>query len=319
MTEARPSRIDVHHHVLPDFYREALERIGQADSGGAQLPPWDETGALALLDATGIRTAMVSISSPGVYFGDLAFARDLARRCNDFLADLVRRRPGRYRALAILPLPDVDAALAEVAYALDTLNLSGVILQASYGAQYLGDPQFEPLLAELNRRRAVALLHPTTPPGSDVAQLAVPPFMVEFVFDTTRALANLIVNGSFERHPDLRWIVAHAGGAAPYLVGRFERGGQLMPKLTEQAPQGARAYLQKLHYDTAISTGPEPMGVLRGLVPAGQILYGSDYPYMPRELIEAGQRELDGPNLFDAEALSEVQHAAARRLFPDLP
>lgn len=320
MTEpAQPARIDVHHHVLPAFYREALERIGQADSGGAQLPKWDETGALALLDATQIRTAVVSVSSPGVYFGDVAFARDLARRCNTFMAELVQRHPQRYRALAILPLPDVGAALEELNHALDTLGLNGVILQASYGPQYLGDPAFEPLMTELNRRGTVAFLHPTTPPGSDVPQLAVPGFMVEFVFDTTRALANLIVSGTFERHPAIRWIVAHAGGAAPYLTGRFERGGELMPKLREQAPQGARAYLSRLHYDTAISTGPEPLGVLSGLVGPGQILYGSDYPYLPPELIQAGQRELAASPLLDAAAQAELTGGAAHRLFPDLP
>ena len=256
-------RIDVHHHILPPVYVDALKSIGADKSGGAELPAWTKEDALAMMDRQGIATAVTSISSPGVYFGDIAFARDLAHRCNEYSAELVRDNPRRFGALALLPLPDADAALEELAYALDTLRLDGVILQASVGDQYLGDTAFDPVFDELNRRKATVLLHPTTPPGSDVPKLDLPSFLVEFIFDTTRAVANLIVSGTLERCPDIALIVSHAGGAAPYLAGRFDTGEHLMPKLKERAPKGALSYLECLYYDTALSATPTPCIVCR--------------------------------------------------------
>jgi predicted TIM-barrel fold metal-dependent hydrolase len=168
-------------------------------------------------------------------------ARDLARRCNESSAELVREYPQRFDVLALLPLPDVDAALHEIEYALDTLRLDGVILQASIGNQYLGASAFEPIFTELNCCQTVVLLHPTTPPGSDVPELNLPPFLVEFVFDTTRAIVNLIYSGTLERYPDFRLILAHGGGTVPYLAGRLAMATDLMPQMHEKAPQGAIA------------------------------------------------------------------------------
>ncbi|GAA6618823.1 amidohydrolase family protein [Scytonema sp. NUACC26] len=309
-------RIDVHHHILPSLYTNALDRIGQSRSGGADLPPWSQKAALALMDRQGIATAIASISSPGVYFGDAAFARELARQCNEFSAELVREYPQRFGALAILPLPDVDATLQELEYALDTLKLDGVILLASYGDRYLGDPAFDPVFAELNRRHCVILLHPTTPPGSNVPKLDLPSFLVEFVIDTTRALANLIYTGTLERYSNLSIIVSHAGGTVPYIAGRLAVAAELMPHLQEKAPQGAITYLKRLYYDTAISTTPYAMRSLTTLVEPSQILFGTDYPYLPENLIANEVNDLVTNCDLSAEALEAIEHQNARRLFP---
>lgn len=311
-------RVDTHHHILPDVYRNALESVGQANSGGSPLPPWNVADALALMDRQGIEIAITSISAPGVYFGDVSFARDLARRCNDFSAELVRTHPKRFGALGLLPLPDVDAALREIEYVFDTLGLNGVILQASVGNQYVGDEAWDTVMAELNRRRAVVLLHPTTPPGSDVPALDLPPFVAEFSFDTTRAVANLIYSGTLERYPDIRIIAAHAGGAAPFLRGRFEMAETLLPQLKEAAPQGAAAYLKRLYYDTAIAAKPEVFHALRSVADGERILFGSDYPYLPEALIADGIRGVGEQDAFVGAATEAVERANALALFPYL-
>ncbi len=316
MSEA-PYRIDVHHHILPPEYVQALDKIGQSKSGGAELPAWSKEAAIALMDRQGIATAITSVSSP-IYFGDLAFTRDLARRCNEISGDLVRDYPQRFGALAILPLPDVDAALREIEYALNTLKLDGVILLASVGDQYLGNPAFEQVFAELNRRQAVILLHPTIPPGSDVPQLNLPGFLVEFVFDTTRAIANLIYSGTLERYPNFSMIVAHAGGAVPYLAGRFAIAPEIMPHLQEKAPQGAMTYLKRLYYDTAISATPYALRSLQALVEPTQILFGTDYPYLSEDLIAGEVKGLVMDNDFDAPTRHLIERENALRLFPRL-
>ena len=311
-----PTLIDAHHHILPPVYVNALEQLGQSLSGGAELPPWSKEAALAMMDQQGIATAIASISSPGIYFGDQPFTNDLARRCNETLADLAREHPKRFGALAILPLPDVDAALQELDYALDTLHLDGVILLANVGDRYLGDPAFEALFAELNRRQTVVLLHPTMPVGSDVANLGLPGFMVEFVFDTSRAIANLIYSGTLERYPDISIIAAHAGGTVPYLAGRLAIAPKIMPSLQEKAPQGAIAYLKRLYYDTAISATPYALRSLQALVDPSQILFGSDYPYLSDELVANEVQAISTLDTLEAQSRAAIQRENALRLFP---
>ena len=310
-----PFRLDVHHHILPPVYVQTLKRLGQDKSGGAPIPDWSAEQAIALMNSVGIEKAFASISSPGIYFGDQALTTELARQCNEFSARLVGQHPDRYNALGILPLPDASAALTELTYLMDTLALPGVILQASVGEQYQGDPAWEAVYAELDRRGAVVLLHPTTPPGSDVPRLNLPPFLVEFMIDTTRAIANLIYEGVLERYPNIRWIVAHAGGTAPYLVERFEMGETIMPHLREKAPKGARTYLRQLHYDTTTAANPTVFGALRTVADTDKILFGSDYPYMQEPLIRRTQQGLTTYDGFDERTKQAINRDNALRLF----
>ena len=280
-------RVDLHHHVLPPDYVRALERVGADRSGGAPLPPWSVERALAVLDGQEIDAAVLSVSEPGVFLGDLALARDLARRCNDELARLAAERPERFAALAVLPLPDVDASLREIERAMDGLGLSGVTLLANVGGRYLGHPDFDPVLAELNRRGAVVFVHPSTPPGADRVEPPLPAFLLDFVFDTTRAAVHLILSGTLRRCPDIRFVLAHAGGAVPYLAWRLEQAGQRLPAMRENAPDGAVAALRRFRYDTALSASPYALRSLRALVSASRILFGSDWPYVPEDGVGA--------------------------------
>ena len=155
--------VDIHHHVLPDFFWQATNE-GDNPVGGIAPPPWSRASALSFLDDASIDVAVTSVSTPGVHTGDDAAARVLARRCNELAAELIRDRPDRFGGFACLPLPDLDGALAELAYALDDLRLDGVVLFSNARGRYLGDPRFTPLFDELQQRAALVFVHPNPSP-----------------------------------------------------------------------------------------------------------------------------------------------------------
>jgi 6-methylsalicylate decarboxylase len=305
-------RIDVHHHILPPDYVSALASAGITASGGRQLPAWDVQSMLELMDRHAIATAITSISEPGIYFGTPAFARDLARLCNEFSAQLIHEYPQRFGAFAILPLPDIDAALRELEYAMGILHLDGVVLLSNFEGRYPGDPAFEELFTELNRRNAIVFLHPTVPAINTGLKLDLPPFLVEFVFDTTRAVTNLIYSGTLERFPDIRFILAHAGGTVPYLAYRIALGQVMLPG----APQGVLTYLKQLYYDTALSANPYALCSLQELVDASHILFGSDYPFAPEIVTSFTVKGIQNYDGFDEQARKAIERDSALALFP---
>ena len=313
-----PYRIDVHHHILPAEYVSTLARIGITGGGGIPFPSWSADAALGLLDRYGIEAAVTSISSPGVHFGDAAAARDLARRCNEISARLVSDHPTRFGAFATLPLPDVDGALRELEYALDTLHLDGVVLLASQqDGRVLGDPAFDALFAELDRRRAVVFVHPTIPKSSEAIPIDVPGFAAEFTFDTSRAILNLIWSGTAERCPNLRLIFSHAGGTAPFLAWRWSLL-DFLPGTHERAPRGILHYLRSFFYDTALSANPHALRSLCELVPATQILFGTDFPFAPEPVTQFSVEGIAGYDGFDAAARAAVERDNALALLPRL-
>jgi len=312
MTE--PGHIDVHHHFVPSFYWEAARRAGVTMSGGAPMPDWRPEDTLAMLDERGVAAALLSVVPPGVYFGDQAQASVLARRCNEFAAGLVGDHPDRLGAFAVLPLPDVDAALTEVGYALDVLGLDGVGLYSNVAGRYLGDPRFEPLFAELDRRGAVVYLHPAEPPCDPAPGLSLPPWFGEFVFDTTRALTNMVLRGTLERNARFTLIVAHAGGTAPYIVNRMTNAWRDMPEARLAAPEEPLAYLRRLYYDTASCGAGHSLRLLRDLVGADRLLVGSDFPFVPAHAVSVLRTRLEDPHFLGVPA--EFLRASALRVFP---
>jgi len=313
-----PHRTDVHHHILPQEYVTALAGVGVTNVGRVAFPKWSIETTLAMMDRQGIATALTSFSAPGVYFGDLAFARTLARRCNEISARLVSDHPHRFGAFAVVPLPDVDAALREVEYALDTLKFDGIVLLASIGDQYQGDPEFDTFYAELNRRKAVVFIHPNVPPGYTVPKLTLPAPLVDFIFDTTRAVTNLIYSGTLERYPDISFILSHAGGAVPYLAWRIALFSNMQPGLADKAPQGVITYLKRLYYDTALSAVPYALRSLQELVDPSHILFGSDYPFAPEPITIASIKGLNEYDGFDTQTRVAIERDNALTLFPRL-
>lgn len=325
------ARIDVHSHYLPDFYREALAAAGHTRPDGMPaIPSWSEEAALATMDRLGIRTAVVSISSPGVHFGDDAAARALARRVNEEGARLKAAHPGRFGFFASTPLPDVEGALAEVRHAFDVLHADGVVLESNFHGVYLGDERLAPLYAELDRRAAVVFLHPTSPacpchpvgtPGctepKDMA-LGYPRPMLEFIFETTRTVTQMILSGTLARYPNLRVIVPHAGAALPILGNRIELLTGLAAKSSGAPPVDVRTALRRLHYDLAGAPVPEQLGALLQVADPGRIFYGSDWPFTPVEVCEELASQLEATTLLEGPLRESVMRGNAALVFPAL-
>lgn len=318
-------RIDVHAHYIPAAYREALVAAGLEPPDGwagyqAASPAWDLEMALGVMDRLGVATAMLSISTPGVSFGDAASTRRLARTVNEVAAEAMRDHPARFGGFASLPLPDVDAALAEIEYALDTLGLDGVVLLTNYrnGEVYLGDARLAPVFDELNRRSAVAFLHPTSPVCADHVSLGYPRPMIEFPFETTRVVTQLILSNTLERCPNIRLIVPHAGGTLPFLADRITSISARFPGAERRDSGGTMAYLRRLYYDVALSTTPGPLASLLQLVDSTRILYGTDWPWSPESRAQVLTDAFDQSPLLQPDDRDRICRQNALALFPRL-
>jgi predicted TIM-barrel fold metal-dependent hydrolase len=310
--------VDIHHHLIPDFYRRATEHDGQS-VGGVLPAAWSQVSALSFMDDAGIDVAIASISAPGVHLGDDAQARALACRCNDFLAEMVRSRPDRFGGFAILPLPDVDGALEELARALDQLGLDGVVLLTNALGHYLGDRLYRPLFDELQRRATLVFIHPTLSPDPSAHGLGIPDSLLDFPVDTSRAVAQMHYSGTFARTPDVKYVLSHAGGTVPFLAKRFAIIDEMGVVPDEDGTRGTAAdTFRRLYFDTALSWSDPTLHTLREVVGLDHVLYGSDYPYLRRDIAVRGRAELDASReLSDAERAT-VLHGAAIGLLPRL-
>jgi predicted TIM-barrel fold metal-dependent hydrolase len=311
--------IDVHHHVIPDFYRAVLESAGLLRPiPGVAYPDWSPAASLAMMDGLGIDAAVVSITEPGAHFAGADLARRLARQLNEYLAGLVADAPTRFGAFAVLPLPDVDAALDELVYALDVLRLDGIGLLTNYRGAYLGDTAFEPLLAELDRRGVPAFLHPARPAGRDQPTFGLPASVYEFPFETTRTIANLLYAGALDRYPGLRLIVAHAGGAVPFLAGRLADAAVISPAVAHRVPADPVGALRRLSFDTALSANPYTLPSLHALADPGRVVFGTDFPFMPAEYARQSWNRLCRFHAGTPHLLDQVAGGNAGALFPRL-
>ncbi|SEP38744.1 amidohydrolase family protein [Amycolatopsis saalfeldensis] len=284
--------VDVHAHFTTGRYIEAASAAGHREPDGMPgdyWPRWNAGEHLDLMDQAGIATAMLSISSPGVHFGDAAAARELAREVNDAGAEIVRAHPGRFGLFASLPAPDTDAALAEAARAFDELGAAGVILMTNSRGAYLGDDRLTPVLAELDRRRAVLFLHPTSTEGHEHVDGGRPRPMIEFLFDTARTIVDFILSGAARRFPGLRVIVPHMGGVLPLVADRVE----LLRSVTGGADPIVFESLRRLYYDLAGAPNAAQLTALRSIAAPDRLVYGSDHAWTPREVVLSTLARLD--------------------------
>lgn len=314
--------IDTHQHPIPNYYRRALETIGIHGSGENPWADWSVATQLELMDQTGITAAVNSIASPGVYFGDIDSAVRLARTCNEDSARMVADHPRRFGAFAILPLPDVGAAIRETEYALDVLKLEGICLLTHVDGRHLGQPEEDELYAELDRRKAVVFVHPLRNQAQNVPAYSYPSGMTELVLDTTRAIHNLLWNGVFGRYPNIRWIMPHGGGTVPFLVYRVSAMNN-NPRKAEHLPGGTVASaLRGLYYDVAEVCAPAPLKCLMEIAEPSRVVFGSDFPFSrhrnPVQDVKSVIAAFEGFDGWDAPTRRAIESENALKLFPRL-
>lgn len=287
-------RIDLHAHFLPPEYRSALLQHGYVTIGGYPTPTWSPEADLAFQDYYGISARVLAVSDPGVSFLAGKEAADLARYVNTYATDLIKRYPKRFGSFAVLPMPNVTASIAELAYALDELHLDGVTLLSAYDGVYLGDPRFEPLMIELNRRSAYVFVHPAAIPDNAKPTLPVPDFLAEFTFDTTRAAIMMMLTGVMNRYPRIRFQLSHAGGTLPFLTHRIGVASQTAPGrrgLPEVSLLDVASQVAGMYYDTALSAAPTAMNSVLAATSRDHIVFGSDWPFSALVLDQHGDRD----------------------------
>ncbi len=304
------SRVDTHHHVVPPEYAAWLRRRG-TEAGGLPIPDWSSQAALALMDEHGVETAILSVSTPGVHLGDDADARAMARHVNEYAATMVRAHPGRFGFFATLCLPDVRGSLIELEHAFDALGADGAVLLANSRGAYLGDQSFDPVFEELNRRQAVVFVHPSFIPGLEPLQ-GVPTFIVDFLLDTTRAAILLARSGTLERYPDLKIILAHAGGIVPFAAYRMSAAAS-----PSGNPVDGIARLKRFYFDTALSGSPTALPSLLAFAEPDHVLFGSDFPYAPAPVVGAFTQMYEAFPMGESQRRS-IDRGAADHLFPRL-
>jgi 6-methylsalicylate decarboxylase len=307
-------RVDIHQHfVSPSFLATLGAKNAAAPVPGfAAWKGYSPARAVEALDRVGIATAMLSITAPGVWFGDVQEARRLAREMNEYAAaKMVGDYKGRFGLFAVLPLPDVPGSLQEVAYAFDALKADGVGVLTSYGSAWLGDASFAPLLEELNRRKAVVYTHPTDAMCCQNLIPRVANQMLEYPTDTTRTIVSLIVSEAATRYPDIKFIFSHAGGTITSIAGRLLGAEMTADNLSRTPAANSRLFhLRRFYYDTAGSANPVNMNGLKTLVPTSQILFGTDAPFFDGAPQVAGLQTAG----FTADELRAVERDNAARL-----
>ncbi|HZT50855.1 MAG TPA: amidohydrolase family protein [Stellaceae bacterium] len=310
MAEAtRGGRIDVHHHFYaPDY----LAAMGD-NAKRPEIRDWTLARTLEEMDRNGVAAACLSLSPPGIHRGGEAETRRLARAINEHAAKLRSEHPARFGHFASIPMPHVEATLAEIAYALDTLKADGVQMMTSYGDRWPGHPDFDPVFDELNRRKAVVFVHPLLPQCCANVLNWMPPSLAEFTHDTNRCVFNLLLTGTLARCPDIRFIFCHAGAAVPILAGRAIVTG-VERHFAAKLPHGIDHELKKLHYDVALAGNRPALAALFAYVPVSQVLLGSDYPFGTSADGIAGLEAFGLPRA----DLDRIYRGNAERLIPRL-
>jgi len=310
-SSAKSNRIDVHHHFSPPAW---IAEVSGRPLLNPANPKWTPEQSIEDMDRGECAAAVISITNPGLYFGDRAVTRRLARACNEYGAKLVQDHPTRFGLFAAMPLPDVDATLAEIEYAYDTLKVDGIGLMTSYDENiWLGNPAFRPVMEELDRRNAVVHVHPTAANCCRNLSYGVSPGSMEYGTDTTRAIVGVCFSGDAAMFSNIRFIWSHAGGSLPFLAGRINRASR---NAKDRLPNGFLHEASQFHYDTAGAANRGAMVSLLELVKLDHVMFGTDFP--PGGTIQDMADALRSLRLFDESDLRAIERDNAARLIPRL-
>ncbi len=312
----RAPLIDVHAHFVTDDYVTAARAAGHEHPDGMPgWPSWSGAEHLRLMDEWGVGKSIQSISSPGTHFGDDDAARALTRQVNDVGAEVARAHPDRFGHFASLSLPDVDGALAQLTHALDEVGSDGVTVETNSGGVYLGDARYEPLYDELNRRRAVVFVHPTSPLCAEQISLGRPRPMLEFLFDSTRTVSDLVLTGTLTRYPNIEWVCTHGGGTLPLLAERMELFRTMLFGGNHHEPS-VQQQVTRLWFDMAGTPFPREVPALIDAFGADRLLYGSDYCWTPAAGVSQQIAAIDTAVQPDNDTWRALTTRNAARLLP---
>jgi len=328
----KPIKIDVHHHIFPKEYVDTLKSVGVANTFGIEFPKWIVDTSLSKMKDNGIKIAMLSISTPGVYFNGInlpdGFSEELARVTNEIIAETKHRYPERFGGFATIPLLNPEAAIDELNYALDTLKLDGVCLLTNYKGKYLGDEFFEPFFKILDKRKIVVFVHPNDPGDDYNFGLDMPNALIEAPFDTTRAVANMMFNGVLDKYTNIKYILSHGGGTIPYIGWRlagieYGQKGKRTPViralydfLVNREPTKGLNHLRNMYYDTANVSGDYALKTLQSFAGPDQIVFGTDLCISKLVPIITKNLKKDGD--FTEEEYQKMSFENSLELFPDL-
>ncbi len=306
--------IDFHMHYAPKTYLDALRTADRYNVDRWPQPHWDIENNLEYMEKMNIGIGLQSISSPHIHFGDDAKARKLARQLNEEGAELVRKYPGKFGLMAVLPLPDVEGSLIELEYALDVLKADGIKFTSNAEGMYMGDPRMDEIFQEMSKRGTVAILHPTLPGKVPDTCEEVPIPAMEFMFDSMRAVSNMMFKGVFKRCPGMKFVVPHAGCVLSMLVDRYE--GMAERSGNVKNPPHIFEEISKLYFDMAGYNWPRVLPALRTFVDVDHMVYGSDYPYMVNAETEKLGGILMNSGFFTEEEMKKMLYENAMKLFP---
>jgi len=310
-THSSPHRIDVHHHLFPPpFVAQLFEHQHYLSRGVAAH--WTPQVSIEDMDEAGVATAITSITAPGFGLVKADLLRHITRACNEYGARMVIDHPGRFGLFASLPLPDVEGSLKEIEHALDVLNADGIGLLTSYENKWLGDPDFAPVMDELNRRGAVVYVHPTAADCCRNLMPMIQDWVIEFPVDTTRSIASLLFSGTILRCPDIKFIFAHCGGILPLLTEHLIRVPVIYPAMKELVPAGVLNELRRFHYDLALRAHPIGLASALQMVSVSQLLLGTDAPLRKSRATVQGLVDYG----FSAKDLRAIDCGNAQRLLP---
>lgn len=295
------SPIDVHAHIIPPEYREFLQRHGAELEETFPLPVWEAEKHLAFMDSANIQCTVLTLPAPQPYYGNTQESATFIRKINEIAAQVKAAYPGRFLFCAALPLPDVNAAIREAIYAIDTLGADGIKLATNSRGQYLGDEELAPLMEVLNERQAVIIIHPHRPtPYPENIIRTTPLAMYEYPAETTRAVTNMVARNILVRYPHLKVIIPHCGSFLPLALPRMQ---SILPAMVQQGymqPIDWKGNLSRLYYDLAGNPTAEVIHALLTITTPNHILYGSDYPYLPDKVLQGNLEKLKATLAKDA-------------------
>ncbi|ENX58001.1 MULTISPECIES: amidohydrolase family protein [Acinetobacter] len=306
------NRIDVHQHLIPSFWKNALIKQG-GDPSGWRIPDWSPESALKFMDDNDIQTGVLSLSAPSVMSWEGKEASDMGRHVNEYIAELVQKNPSRFGHFITVPLPDIDASLNEIKYGFDELNADGVVLFSNYHGLYLGDESLEPVWKELDSRHAVVFIHPSK---SIDPLTGLPSPLIDYPFDTTRTAVHMVANGILRKYRNVKVILSHAGGFLPFIANRV---AELYPTLNASVTKNEILDdLRQFYFDTALSSGHVALQTLLSFAQQDHILYGSDFPHASVPVSSSFARDLDSYPNYQGTQQADINRENALKLFKRL-